>query len=102
LTYLLSKRQNQNATTKILSSIFGKVELETLWKRIKETHLLSNYPRHQKYGPRMKWARGQKNYIMSKSTVITTLLFNITNRLNGLLYTSPSSKPLMEAFSMGY
>ncbi len=26
LTYLLSKRQNQNATTKILSSIFGKVE----------------------------------------------------------------------------
>lgn len=26
LTYLLSKRQNQNATTKILSSIFDKVE----------------------------------------------------------------------------
>jgi hypothetical protein len=79
-----------------------KLNLETLWKRIKETALLSNYPRHQEYGPRMKWARGPENYIMSKSTVITTLLFNITNRLNGLLYTSPSSKPLMEAFSMGY
>jgi hypothetical protein len=102
LTYLLSKRQNQNATTKILSSIFGKVEPRNPLEKNKETDLLSNYPSHQEYDPRMKWTRGPKNYIMSKSTVITTLLFNITHRLNGLLYMSPSSKPLMEAFSMGY
>jgi hypothetical protein len=80
----------------------AKLNLETLQKRIKETALLSNYPRLQEYGPRMKWTRGPKNYIMSKSTFTTTVLFNITNRLNGLLYTSPSSKPLMEDFSMGY